>query len=257
MSWFDSILLGVVQGLTEFIPVSSTGHLILARDMLGLPLSGLAFDAALHLATACAVLAYFFSDIRAMLRGSIRNERGARVLLVALVAGTVPALIAGFFLEETMDTMFRNIDLVAYALIAGSLLFVLAEKLPTQQSSLTVWKGIAVGCFQALALIPGLSRSGMSISGGLLLGLPREQAVRFAFLLSFPIILGAGTKKLLELASTGYAGGEWFALFFACAAAFISGLVAIHFMVRFLRTRSLMPFVYYRLALAALILLVL
>lgn len=258
MEIVQGVLLGLVQGVTEFLPVSSTGHLILAREFFGFSRdSGLAVDAMLHLATAVAVLLYFRTDILELVHGALRKERKSLILGGALIAGTVPGVIAGVFLEETMDTVFRSATLVAGALAAGSILFVVAEKLASQKSFITVQKGFGIGLFQALALIPGMSRSGMTISGGLLLGLTREEATRFGFLLSFPIILGAGAKKFLELWGSGAFVSESAMLAAAGLAAFLSGLAAIHFMIRFVRTHTLIPFALYRLALAALVLLLL
>lgn len=258
MEPLSALLLGLVQGLTEFLPVSSTGHLILARDVLGLPLEGgLAFDATLHLATALAVILYFRNDLLALVRGVFVREPSSRTLALALVLGTIPAAVVGFFLEDTMDTLFRNPLLVAGALLAGSAVFYIAERLSRMNKTLTVRRGVGIGLFQMLALIPGLSRSGMTISGGLILGLTREQATRFAFLLSFPIILGAGGKKLLDLWGTGALDVSAGVLSLAALAAFLSGLAAIHFMIRFLRTHTLMPFIVYRVALACVVLVLL
>lgn len=261
MTWFEGLVLGIVQGLTEFLPVSSTGHLIITRELFGFAGGGgLAVDATLHLATALAVFLYFRKDLLdvckslfAVLSGK-QIEFHKKTLLYALVLGSVPAVVIGVMLEDMIDTVFRDISLVAYALLAGSALLVAAEWFAKQQGTLSVQKGVALGFFQALALIPGMSRSGSVISGGLLLGLKREEAARFAFLLAFPIILGAGGKKFLELSTSG--GGEFgFPLLVASLAAFISGLAAIHFLVTFLRTHTLYPFAVYRVALALYILL--
>ena len=254
----QGLLLGIVQGLTEFLTVSSTGHLILARAFFGWSDDyGLAIDAVLQLATALAVLVYFRKDLLALVLGCVRKERQSLILGGALAAGTVPAIILGLLLENTMETVFRSATLVAGTLALGSLVFVAAEKWATQNSRITLSKGIAVGFFQALALIPGMSRSGMTISGGLFLGLTREEATRFGFLLSLPIIFGSGMKKLLELWGAGLLSVEGGSLTIAALAAFFSGLGAIYFMIRFVRTHTLIPFVWYRLALAVLVLVLL
>lgn len=253
-------LLGIVQGLTEFLPVSSTGHLILARDFFNLATEqGLAIDAVLHLATALAVLVYFRRDILRLIvsffglvRGR-RTEREDRILIYALLLGTVPAVLVGLLLEGAIEGAFRNPTLVAYALIAGSALFFAAERLAKQNAALSVPKGIAIGLFQALALIPGISRSGATISGGLLLGLTREQSARFAFLLSFPVILGAGTLKFVELGASGFLSTEAEPLIAGALAAFVSGILAIHFLITFLKRHTLDIFIVYRLVLAAVI----
>lgn len=257
-------ILGVVQGLTEFLPVSSTGHLILVRDIFNLTTErALAVDAVLHLATALAVLVYFRRDILRLtvsffdLVCGRSSEREDRILIYALLLGTVPAVLVGLALEGTIEGAFRNPDLVAYTLIAGSVLFFVAERLAKQNAALSVPKGLAIGFFQALALVPGISRSGATISGGLLLGLTREQSARFAFLLSFPIIIGAGTLKFVELGAAGFIFTEATPLLAGAFAAFVSGILAIHFLITFLKKHTLDIFIVYRLALAALILMIL
>jgi undecaprenyl-diphosphatase len=243
MDIVSGVLLGTIQGLTEFLPVSSSGHLILARGWLGLTdTHGLAFDAVLQLATAFAVGIYFFKDLlnvayTALYKVTKRPVRKEdERLLWALVAGTIPAIVIGLFLEEAMETVFRSATLVAYTLIAGSLVMVCAEyvlKRHTQQSleeGVNTKKGFLVGLFQCLALVPGMSRSGMTISG---------------------------LKKFLELFLDGSLSTLGIPLALASLAAFLSGIAAIHFLLKFLRTHSLWPFIVYRVLLAGVILLVL
>lgn len=261
MDPFALALLGIVQGLTEFLPVSSTGHLILAREFFNLSSeNGLAVDAVLHLATALAVVVYFRNDIMRLVRSfytwilgkGIESED--RTLILALILGTIPAVIVGLSIESAIEDTFRNPSLVAYALIGGSVLFFIAERLAKQTQKLTIGKGFAIGLFQALALIPGVSRSGATISGGLLLGLTREKAARFAFLLSFPVILGAGILKFSELGNAGVLGASGGALLIGAFAAFVSGLIAIYGLLRFLKNNTLDVFIVYRLLLAGAIL---
>lgn len=261
MTLLESVVLGLVQGLTEFLPVSSTGHLVLAREFFGLGGEySLAVDAVLHLATALAVLIYFRKDILRLLHSFshmiLRKEveRGDRILIWALILGTIPAVFFGLLFESSIEGAFRNTELVAYALIGGSLLFFIAERLAKQVSALNIKKGIIIGFFQALALIPGVSRSGSTISGGLLLGLTRENAARFAFLLSFPVILGAGLLKLFELGEAGILVSSGGMIAASALTAFLSGMFAIHFLLKFLKTHTLDVFIVYRLLLAVLIL---
>lgn len=261
MTTFEGIILGIVQGLTEFLPISSTGHLILAREALGLQVEyGLAFDAVLQLATALAVLVYFWRDFARMLealwRWTARKpvQPSVRTLLLALILGTIPAIFFGLLLETYMETLFRSAFLVALTLAFGALIMWLSEKYAKQDVPLNGQKGFWIGFFQSLALVPGMSRSGMSIAGGLFLGLSREEATRFAFLLALPIIAGSGLKKLLELT-----GGEGFGeielpLIFGSLAAFLVGIMSIHFLIRYLRTHTLSVFIWYRIALALVVL---
>ena len=263
MTTIDAVVLGLVQGITEFLPISSSGHLIIARDLLGLQMpNGLAVDATLQLATAFAVVVYFRTDIIRLCLGVLAWVRGreviqeTKVLIGALTVGTVPAVIAGLYLEETMDTVFRNPHLVAWVLLAGSVLFLLAEWMARSHISerpLSVSKGIIVGLFQTLALIPGMSRSGATISGGMIVGLTRAAAARFSFLLSVPIILGSGGKKLFDLQHLGTGGSEWLMIGLSALVAFTAGIAAIHFLLKFLRTHTLIPFVLYRVTLAAIV----
>ena len=261
MTILDSIILGVVQGLTEFLPVSSSGHLIITRHFLGIQtMDGLAFDAVLQLATILAVGLYFRKDIWGLAKSFFKLiSRKAVVgkeatLFWAIFIGTIPAVIFGLLFEKSMDTIFRNIHFVALTLVLGSILMFFAEKYAKQNKHLTIEKGFMAGLFQTLALLPGVSRSGATISGGLFLGFTREEATRFSFLLSFPIILGSGLKKLHDL----YQAHElvvlgpslWIASFFA----FAVGLGAIHFLITYLKKHTLYAFVVYRLLLVVVLL---
>ena len=176
----------------------------------------------------------------------------------AVIFGTIPAVLIGFLLEDSMDTIFRNSFLVAMSLIVGGLIMFFAERFAKkneQKNDLSVSRGVGIGFFQALALIPGFSRSGMTISGGLFFGLKREEATRFAFVLAFPVLLGAGLKKLLDLGSAGLLDSVGIELFAGSLASFLVGILAIHFLVTFLKKHTLNAFVIYRFALAIIVLL--
>jgi undecaprenyl-diphosphatase len=235
--------------------------LIVARELLGLPLAGsISFDAILQLATAVALICYFWRDIWNII--SLKNKN----LILPLILGTIPAVILGLLLESYMDTYFRGTHVVAIALIVGSVVFFFAERynhhlglrrpllLNQGGDSVTLKQGLMIGLFQCLALVPGFSRSGATISGGLFNRLSREDAARFSFLLSIPIILGSGLKKLFDI----YQGGELatleHSLFIAAIFAFVSGLLAIHFLLKFLKNHSLNYFGVYRILLAIIIL---
>ncbi|MFT5036491.1 MAG: undecaprenyl-diphosphatase [Candidatus Azotimanducaceae bacterium] len=265
MGVFEAIALGVVQGLTEFLPVSSTGHLILARELFHVDDSyALAFDAILHLATAAAVIVYFWKDILVLINTALRKlsrlpvNQSDLTLLYAILIGTIPAVVLGLSFESMMESYFRHPLLVALVLIAGSIFFMYAEWVYMhnhQANDLTVKKGFKIGLFQSLALIPGMSRSGSTIAGAMLLGFTRSEAARFAFLLAVPVILGAGMKKLLELIVSDV-GVEWTAVGVGAVTAFLTGLFAVHFMISFVRKHTLWPFIWYRIILAAFVIFV-
>jgi undecaprenyl-diphosphatase len=245
----------VVQGLTEFLPVSSTAHLILVSDVLKLDPEqfGLSFDVALHFGTALAVLLSFARTWWSLLVDLLRG-RWRMPLLIAV--GTLPAAVAGVLLESTVERTLRSPTYIVVGLVAGSIAFVVAERLAGQRRSigeLRLFDAIFMGAAQAIALLPGISRSGITISSGLLRDLHRDEATRFSFLLATPVILGASAKTLLDArrAAELFAAPDVLATGFAIS--FVSGLAAVAFMVRFLRAHSLNWFVAYRLALAALI----
>ncbi|MEI7480457.1 MAG: undecaprenyl-diphosphatase UppP [bacterium] len=259
-----SAILGTVEGLTEFIPISSTGHLIIARSLLGLPQeSGLAFDAIIQLAAACAVVVYFRKDIWRLIKSFIAlitrkfcsNED--RIMVYGIIIGTIPAVVLGLLLEKTMETVFRSPYYVAVGLILGSVLFIIAEKLSKQNQTLTIKKGLQAGFYQCLALFPGMSRSGSTIAGGLLLGLTRESAVRFSFLLSLPIIFGSGAKKVLDVVKGGQLAGIETSLLIGSVFAFVFGLLAISFLIKFLKTNTLKSFAVYRVVLTVVVVILL
>lgn len=262
MSILETIVLGAVQGITEFLPISSTGHLVLVRSFFEIAsTNALAFDAVLHLATVAAVMVYFRADIFNLLNATRRvlsrlpvNEKDI-TLVKALVIATIPAVILGLLLESYMETLFRNPLLVAGVLIAGSVLFMYAEWRyinSVQDNEMSTKKGLLIGLFQTLALIPGMSRSGSCIAGGMILGLTREEATRFSFLLALPVLGGAGSKKLLELMLSPEPVA-WSLIMVGALSAFLVGLGAIHFMITFLRKHTLWPFVWYRVILAGLV----
>lgn len=258
MDILSSAVLGLVQGLTEFAPVSSSGHLVLFHEIFGSGAGDLAFDALLHLATALAIIRYFWRDITVLVRDFVHGGNN-RTFIWSLGVATIPAIVIGLLLEDIMATAFRNPLLVAGALVMGSSIMYLAElffkeRRVAQELS---WKqAFSIGLFQSLALIPGISRSGMTISGGMFFGLSRAESARFGFLLGVPIFLGAGTKKLVELYTTGALSLIGSEAFVGALVAFVSGILVIHFLLSFLRTYSLRTFIVYRLILALAIVLV-
>jgi len=261
MNIFEGILLGAIQGLTEFIPVSSSGHLILAREFLNINhYPGLAFDAVLHLATTLAILIYFWTDLKEVFFAFFRwigrksDSKESDILMKALMLGTIPTAIVAFIFEDFITEGIRNPIVVSMALIVGSVVFWLAERVGKQNSGLSVKKGFWTGLFQISALIPGVSRSGITISGGMFVGLTREKATRFSFLLAFPIILGSGLKKFYDLSSAGFLSELGPSLIVGSIVAFIFGLLSIHWMIQYLKNHSLNAFAIYRILLAIIVL---
>jgi len=263
MSAFEAIVLGLLQGITEFLPISSTGHLKLlpwALHWQSFPSRSLenTFDVALHVGTFVAVIAYFRHDVvrlAAAAWASLRERSLAgkpeRKLAWMVVVSSIPAAIAGVALEDFVESRLGQPLVIAAAMVGVALLLWAGELWTGKRRPLEAagwWDAIGVGCAQVLALVPGTSRSGITILAGLVGGLTREAAARYSFLISIPIIAGAAAAKGAKLLSGGIPPG--FALPFALgiAASALSGMVAIAFLLRWLRTRTLYPFIIYRLA---------
>lgn len=255
MNLILAVLAGAIQGLTEFLPISSTGHLIIFQKIFSLPDAqfGLAFDASLHLGTLLAVVIYFFKDYLKLL--NIKNNLWAK-----LAVGTVPAVVFGVLFESKIDSTLRELWIIGFALIAFSLVMILAEKLSAKNQpnqKISIFKSLLIGLGQSLALIPGISRSGSTISTGLFLGLNREDSARFAFMLSGPIIAGAGSKKFLEVITTNSFGSDGLVYFAAgIVSSFIFGYLTIKYFLKYLATKNLYPFIIYRIALGLILIII-
>lgn len=255
MQIIQAIILGIVQGLTEFIPVSSSGHLILMNSWLGFEGASLSFDVALHIGTLAALLWYFGHDFWRMGK-SLLAKRGEKLAWYILL-GTIPAVAAGYLLESLAESVFRSNSLVAFNLIWVALVMLAAEKVARHSynlNNLGAGQALGVGLAQALAIVPGVSRSGSTITAGLLLGFDRLSATRFSFLLSAPVIAGAVLKTLMKGSTLSQISAEP-ALFIAgITASAISGYLAIRFLLKYLSKHSLAVFAYYRIAMGILIL---
>ncbi|MBF6570902.1 MAG: undecaprenyl-diphosphate phosphatase [Candidatus Binataceae bacterium] len=251
LSQFESIVLGALQGLTEFLPVSSSAHLVLVPWLLRWDDPGLAFDVALHLGTLLALVIYYWKTWVGMAASLFNGEVEQRRLLALVVTATIPGAIIGLLFEKQAETIFRSPLLIAIALaLMGIALWVFDRKMPARRklSEMTFLDAILIGLTQAFAIIPGVSRSGSTITMGRIVQLQREDAANFSFLMATPIIAGAGIvegRKLLHAGLTANVG-----LGFAAAAIF--GILAIFGLIHFVRTRSYVPFAWYRI-IAALI----
>jgi undecaprenyl-diphosphatase len=271
MPLWQAIILAVVQGLTEFLPISSSAHLILIPDLLHWQDPGLAFDVALHVGTLAAVLLYFFRDwIQLTLcglgfhypqRASQEMVKHSQRLFWYLVAATIPGALVGFLFEHWIDQNLRNPVPIACAMIAIALVMWYAEsvaRLDRRIEQISFGDSMTIGTSQALALFPGVSRSGITISTGLFRGMTREAAARFSFLLSTPLIAGAAAKelpKLLKLRHAGEVGIPQSTILIGILISAVVGFVVIAFFLKYLQTRTLKVFIYYRIAFGLVILL--
>ena len=263
----QALVMGIVQGLTEFLPVSSSGHLVLVPFLFGWDdefINSLAFSVMLHLGTLIALLAYFRDDwlrlvpagLAAVRDRSFRGDADRRLAWL-LVAATIPAAVAGAIFNDLIEDQFRQVGLVALMLVVGGVILYVADRVGRRSRAIadvTFPVAVGIGSAQALALIPGISRSGISISAGRFAGLDREAAARFAFLMATPITAGAIVFEARRLV-TGEAGVDVALgpLVVGMVAALLSGLAAIHLTLRYLRTHNLDLFVWYRFVLAGIV----
>jgi undecaprenyl-diphosphatase len=261
MDWLQVTVLAVVQGLTEFLPISSSGHLILAPAVLGWEDQGLAFDVATHVGTLAAVILYFRRELAAMVRDGVGTLRTGEVtpqsrLAWFVILGTVPVAVAGLVFRDVIATELRSPLVLGVALIGFGLLLGVADwvgRRSRDEYSLG-WRGaLTIGLVQALSLIPGTSRSGVTMTAALLLGLTREGAARFSFLLSIPVTALAGGYETLKLIRAAESV-DWPPLFAGALIAGIAAYLCIHYFLAFIRRIGMQPFVLYRLALGAVIL---
>jgi len=269
MEIIQSIILGIIQGITEFLPISSSGHLILIPNFFGWQDQGLAFDVALHWGTLIAVIIYFRKDWMEIFRKSIQysvfniqrkntkylilnTQYLKKDLLFIIIIATIPGVIAGLLLNNYAETVFRNPLIISANLFFGAVILFYADKVSTKKTdltNLTLQMGIMIGLFQALAIVPGVSRSGITITIALFLGLRRTDAARFSFLLSTPIILGAGIREFPSLLESGLN----ISILVGVLVSALSGYLAIKYMLRYLENRSYNIFVGYRIILALII----
>ena len=264
MNIFQALVLGIIQGVTEFLPVSSSAHLVIVPWLLGWQDPGLGFDVMLHWGTLVAVLVYFKHDWHLLIRGfwhslfrstrDLQNNLYQRMAWLLVVA-SVPGAIIGKLFEEQAESTFRNPMLIAVTASGFGLILLVADQIGRKQKRLNGirwWEALLIGFSQALAIIPGVSRSGSTIAAGLGLGFQREEAARFSFLMSMPIIFGAGLVKIR------YLGGE--ADIAALAIGFLSsavfGFLSIRYLLRYVSKHDFKIFVWYRIAFAVLILIV-
>ncbi|SJM52887.1 undecaprenyl-diphosphate phosphatase [Gulosibacter sp. 10] len=264
MSWFDAIVLAIVQGLTEFLPISSSAHLRLVGEWLGSD-PGATFTAIVQIGTELAVVVFFWGDIVriikrwcASLAGKVpKNDPDVRMGWLIII-GSVPIVVLGLLLQDLIRSQFRSLWIVATMLVVFGIILGLADVLARRQKTLqqlTVKDGIIYGFAQALSLIPGVSRSGGTITAGRMMGYDRPSAARYAFLLAIPAVLGSGGYEMYNaLTETNEATAiAWGPTILATIISFVVGWVVIKFLMKWIETRSFMPFVIYRIALGTLV----
>ncbi|MEU1179118.1 undecaprenyl-diphosphate phosphatase [Streptomyces sp. NPDC005820] len=273
MSWFESLILGLVQGLTEFLPVSSSAHLRLTAAFSGWKDPGAAFTAITQIGTEAAVLIYFRKDIgriiaawsKSLFDKTMRKDHDAQMGWLVIV-GSIPIGVLGLTLKDQIEGPFRDLRITATMLVVIGIVIGVADRLAARDESggkhrapkqrktlenLGVRDGLIFGLCQACALIPGVSRSGATISGGLFMGYKREAAARYSFLLAIPAVLASGLFETKDALETGHV--DWPPTLFATVIAFASGYAVIAWFMKFISTKSFMPFVYYRVALGVVI----
>ncbi|MDV7221529.1 undecaprenyl-diphosphate phosphatase [Streptomyces prunicolor] len=273
MSWFESLILGLVQGLTEFLPVSSSAHLRLTAAFSGWEDPGAAFTAITQLGTEAAVLIYFRQDVgrilaawfRSLTNKEMRRDHDAQMGWLVIV-GSIPIGVLGVTLKDQIEGPFRDLRITATMLIVMGVVIGIADRLaardenggrhraPKQRKTLlnlNTKDGLLYGLCQAMALVPGVSRSGATISGGLFMGYTREAAARYSFLLAMPAVLASGAFELKDAAEGGHVA--WGPTMFATVIAFVVGYAVIAWFMKFISHKSFMPFVYYRIALGIVI----
>jgi undecaprenyl-diphosphatase len=255
MNFLHALILGLIQGLTEFLPVSSSGHLALAEKLFGLSGDNLRFEVFVHLGTLLAVLVFFRNKVwklaRSVLKGRIYYQKGWRFsddnlrISLLLILATIPAAFIGYKFDDAIEQAFASPAAVsAFLIVTGAILFV-TRFVKKHDAKVNWWRALVVGLAQAAAILPGISRSGSTICAGIFCRLEQEKAAEFSFLLSIPIILGAGVVKLKDMLEAGVPAGEWAAIFAGAAVAAVSGYFAIAFLLKVLKKGKLEYFAYY------------
>lgn len=240
ISAWQAALLGLIQGLTEFLPVSSSGHLVIGQALLGIEAEMISFDVFVHVGTLAAVFVAFWSDIAALLRRPFCR------FTALLVVGCIPAAVMGLLLDDFFTGLFSSLTAVACALIVTGVLLMISDRFGGSKTiaEMRFSEALVIGVFQGCAITPGLSRSGSTIFGALLCGLKRSEAARFSFLVSIPVILGAAAKECWDMAAGGGVTLEW-TYFLGALVAALSGYAAIRVFLRLLEKRNMRYFSYY------------
>ena len=234
MNLFEAILLGILQGFTEFLPVSSSGHLVLAEHLLGVTVPGLSFEVVVHLGSLCSILIVFRKDLLDLLQ-SLGTKQTQNFILIIIV-GTIPAVLIGLLFKGWFESAFDNIMLVAGALLFTGFTLIITRLAKPRGIELTIPIGLAIGIAQSMAITPGISRSGITIATALFLGIAGPQAARFSFLLAIPAIIGAGLLTGLDLYSTGFSEILTLSMIVAFFSSLLVGIIALKWLMKTLRS---------------------
>ena len=241
MDSINSILLGIIQGLTEFLPISSSGHLVLGQHLLGIENSGILLEVVLHLGTLLSILLYYRRDIFQLLQGISQRDTASLHYTFMVGVATIPAVVVGLLFKSQLESLFLPAFVPYMILITGCVL--ITSKYATEsQKSITLKIAIIIGCAQVFAMLPGISRSGMTISLALFLGIHRGDAAKFSFFMAIPVLLGAG---ILQLSHVGEMPINVWALFLGFLSAFISGYVVINWLIKIISNQHFWKFSYY------------
>ena len=230
MTFIEGIILGIIQGLTEFLPISSSGHLVLVQEILGLELPGNDFEILLHLGTLCSILVVFIKDIKNIFL-TVSSKETQRFILMIII-GTLPALVIGLGLKDLITELFDNLLVVGFALIFTGLTLISSFYFNRQKNEYSIFRSFLIGIAQAVAIIPGISRSGMTISCALLLGLDSKQAAKFSFLLAIPVIGGAGILMVTDIETASSI--DFSTLMGGLFSSFFIGIVALKWLLAWL-----------------------
>lgn len=253
MDFIQSLILGALQGITEFLPISSSGHLVLGEHYFQLNTETLKnFDVAVHMGTLLAILIYFWNDVWRLIKtffglivGKVKVDDPYAKLILYIVIGTIPAVVAGLFLDEWIDETFRNIKTVATCMIIVGIIFLIVDRGQKQFKNMKLSKAIFIGCAQAVALIPGVSRSGSTIVAGLFQGIERSAAARFSFLLGIPAMFGAGILTFMKSGEEIGGAIAYQSIIGGFMSSFLVGLLSVAFLMKFLKKNSLNIFAIY------------
>ena len=230
MGMLEIIILGIIQGITEFLPISSSGHLVIAQNILGVKSPGNTLEVLFHFGTLMSVVYVFFEDVKQIL--ITLNEKQNQLLIFYIIIATLPAAFAGIFLKDYFLKIFENIQLVGFALCSTGILLILSKRFKDNQKKMTFSSSFVIGIAQAIAIIPGISRSGSTISICMYLGIPPKEAARFSFLLSIPVILGASILGFLDIQSNDTFNN--LTMIAAITTSFVTGVLALKILLKIL-----------------------